>query len=291
MAEVTILGMGRMGAAMAAKLAEAGHTLTVWNRTASVAQEVAVRIGATAAPSAVDAVRGASVVVSILADGPSTEAVLLDQEVLGAMAPGTVVLDMATSGPDTARTLAAGLAAAGVRFVDAPVSGSVPTIAAGQLLVMASGDEAAVQEVEPVLASMAKQVVYLGPAGAGQAMKLSVNLVVHTLNAAVSEGLALASAAGVPLESAYDVFQASVVAAPFVTYKRPAFLDPATPVAMSLQLTRKDLDLITGFADEAGVGTEVADAVLTEVDAACAAGFADQDMAALSRYLRGLPHH
>ena len=84
-------------------------------------------------------------------------------------------------------------------------------------------------------------------------MKLAVNLVVHDLNAAVSEALIIAKRAGIAAEDAYDVFQDSVIAAPFVVYKRAAFLDPETPVAMSLDLVHKDLRLITGLADELGV--------------------------------------
>jgi 3-hydroxyisobutyrate dehydrogenase-like beta-hydroxyacid dehydrogenase len=116
-------------------------------------------------------------------------------------------------------------------------------------------------------------------------MKLSVNLVVHTLNAAVSEALALAVEAGVSPSGAYDIFQESVVAAPFVNYKRAAFLDPDTPVAMSLALTNKDLGLITAFARELGLSAAVVDAVHAEVTEACSAGFADQDMAGLFRFI------
>jgi len=150
---------------------------------------------------------------------------------------------------------------------------------------MASGSREGVSRAEPVLAAVAKRVVHVGEAGSGQAMKLAVNLVVHSLNSAVSEALALASSAGVSPEAAYDVFQDSVVAAPFVNYKRAAFLDPETPVAMSLSLTAKDLDLITSFAAEQRVPASVAVAVRDEVAGAVEAGMGDQDMAALARYL------
>lgn len=286
MAEVAVLGTGRMGSAMARKLVESGHHVTVWNRSAAAAEALAADCPVTVLATPHDAVTGADLVIAMLADGPATMAVLLDPAVLGALREGVVVCDMATSGVEAARAVDRELSAAGVRFVDAPVSGSVPTIAAGQLLVMASGDRGGVAVAEPILAAFAKRVVYVGEAGAGQAMKLSVNLVVHTLNAAVSEALALASSAGVTPEAAYDIFQDSVVAAPFVNYKRAAFLDASTPVAMSLALTRKDLGLITGFASVQGVPAGVAGAVLDEVAGACDAGFADQDMAALARYLQ-----
>ncbi len=285
MADVAILGVGRMGAAMARKLVESGHQVTLWNRTASAAEAVAAETGARVAASPAAAVAEGQLVISILSSGDVTEGVLLDPEVLSAIRPGAVVCDMATSGVATARALDSALSERGVPFVDAPVSGSVPTIAAGQLLVMASGSREGVASAEPVLAAFAKKVAYLGEAGAGQAMKLSVNLVVHTLNSAVSEALALAASAGVEPSAAYEVFLDSVVAAPFVAYKRPAFLDPDTPVAMSLELTNKDLRLITEFARDQGVSATVADAVRAEVAGACAAGYGDQDMAALARFL------
>jgi 3-hydroxyisobutyrate dehydrogenase len=285
MADVTLLGVGRMGAAMARKLVEADHQVTLWNRTATPAAELANELGASVATSAADAVVGAQIVVSILSSGAVTEAVLLSPDVRAALMPGTVVCDMATSGVATAHALDAALTANGVTFVDAPVSGSVATIAAGALLVMASGSRDGVATVEPVMQCFAKRVAYLGPAGAGQAMKLCINLIVHTLNSAVSEGLALAESAGVDPAAAYDLFLDSVVAAPFVAYKRAAFLDQDVPVAMSLELTAKDLRLITAFASDQGVRATVVSAVSDEVLAACQAGFGEQDMAALFRYL------
>lgn len=285
MAEVTLLGVGRMGGAMARKLAEEGHRLTLWNRTEAAAADVAAEVDGVVAASPADAVAGADLVVSMLSSGDVTRDVLLNADLLSALRPGTLVCDMATSGVDTAYALARALAPTGALFVDAPVSGSVPTIAAGQLLVMASGDEEAVRRAEPVLRAFAKRVAYLGPAGAGQAMKLAVNLIVHTLNAAVSEALTMVTSAGVDAATAYDIFMDSVVAAPFVAYKRAAFLDADTPVAMSLSLTDKDLGLITGFARQQQVPALVAEAVREEVARAVAAGRGDEDMAALARYL------
>ncbi len=285
MADVAILGTGRMGGAMARKLGEAGHHVIAWNRTVAAAEAVVADSGGVVAATPAAAVASADLVISMLADGPTTRAVLLDPDLLDVLRPRTVVCDMATSGVAAARELDAALTAAGARFVDAPVSGSVPTIAAGQLLVMASGDRSGVDEAEPVLRTFAKKVAYLGEAGAGQAMKLAVNLVVFTLNSALSEALTIATSAGVPADAVYDIFQDSVIAAPFVNYKRAAYLDSSTPVAMSLALTLKDMNLITGFANERGVDAVVAEAVRDEVARACANGFGDADMAGLARFL------
>ena len=128
------------------------------------------------------------------------------------------------------------------------MSGSVATVAAGQLLVMASGAAADVDAATPVLSAFAARVIRVGDAGQGQAMKLAVNLVVHDLNSAVSESLVLAEGAGIDPATAYDVLENSAVGAPFVRYKRAAFLEADQPVAMSLDLVAKDFRLIAELA-------------------------------------------
>ena len=288
MADVAVLGTGRMGSAMAQRVAGAGHRVTVWNRTEATALVLAESMRSTTiavARTPAGAVKNQDVILSVLSDGDVTRAVLLDPAVLAALTPGAVVCDLGTSGASAAIDIATGLRGARVRFVDAPVSGSVPAVEAGTLLVMAGGEPDAIDAARTVLGAFARKIVHVGPAGAGQTMKLAVNLVVHDLNAAVSEALLMAKTAGIAAEDAYDVFEDSVVAAPFVVYKRAAFLDPQTGVAMSLDLVHKDLRLITGLADELGVSIPVTDAAAESVAAARSAGYGPDDMAALTRFL------
>jgi 3-hydroxyisobutyrate dehydrogenase-like beta-hydroxyacid dehydrogenase len=286
MAEVAVLGMGRMGSAMARRLAGAGHSVVVWNRNHERAEAVARsapgRLVARRDPA--EAIRGCSVVVSMLADGHATREVLLHTDLMQALSPGVVVCDLGTSGPAAAADVGAALTAAGVQYLDAPVSGSIPAVDSGTLLVMAGGTPLALKAARPVLGALADRIVLVGGHGAGQAMKLAVNLVVHDLNAALSESLQLAEKAGITRELAYDVLEQSVVGAPFVRYKRQAFLDEASPVAMNLGLSLKDLRLITEFARELGVATRVTDAARDQAAAACEAGLAEADMAGLSRF-------
>jgi 3-hydroxyisobutyrate dehydrogenase-like beta-hydroxyacid dehydrogenase len=219
----------------------------------------------------------------MLAEGQTTREVLLDTRLIAALNPGVVVVDHGTSGVVATRELIEGMSAAEVTFLDAPVSGSVPSIQTGSLLVMASGDTEAVQRVTPVLSAYARLVLWVGPAGAGQVMKLAVNLVVYDLNAAVSESLVLAESAGITRELAYSVLEESVVGAPYVKYKRPAFLDPGQPVAMSLTLVAKDFRLIKDLAASVGAPITATTAVAELVNAACDGGFGPADMSALSR--------
>lgn len=276
---------------MCHRLVAAGHRVRLWNRTPSRAVAVRDDIddpGLVTTTSAADCVSGADVVLCMLADGEATIAVLLDPALLTALTPDSVVCDLGTSGVDAARSLAHAYAAAGRRFVDSPVSGSVATVTAGQLLVMAAGAAEDVQTATAVLSAFAARVITVGDAGRGQAMKLAVNLVVHDLNSALSESLRLAEGAGIDPATAYDVLESSAIGAPFVHYKRAAFLDEDQPVAMSLSLVAKDLRLITQLADRQGVPVPVSQATRRVVDAAVEAGFGSKDMAALRRF-RGTP--
>jgi len=287
---VAILGVGKMGAAMAKELAAAGVPLNLWNRNAAVAEELKSSLASAdivVTESAGKALVDADFAICTFTDGKVTQAVLIDDAItLASVKSNLVIADMGTSGVSSARALNEALTSRGIDFIDAPVSGSVATIAAHQLLVMASGKPAVIDSMRPVFAHFAKKVAVLGEAGAGQAMKLAVNLVVHTLSAAVSEALALSTAAGIAPEAAYDVFEESVVAAPFVKYKRAAFLDAQTPVAMRIDTVGKDMGLILGLARELNVPMEAAEGVRDLYLHAQNGGFEASDMAAVFRFLR-----
>jgi len=286
---VAILGVGKMGAAMAKELAAAGVPINLWNRNAAVAEELKSSLASAdivVTESAGKALVDADFAICTFTDGKVTQAVLIDDAItLASVKSNLVIADMGTSGVSSARALNEALTSRGINFIDAPVSGSVATIAAHQLLVMASGKPAVIDSMRPVFAHFAKKVAVLGEAGAGQAMKLAVNLVVHTLSAAVSEALALSTAAGIAPEAAYDVFEESVVAAPFVKYKRAAFLDGQAPVAMRIDTVGKDMGLILGLARELNVPLEAAEGVRNLYLHAQNGGFEARDMAAVFQFL------
>ena len=242
--KVAFLGIGKMGLPMARNVLRAGHDLTVFNRTPERCDPLRDD-GATVASSTAAAVRGAEVLVTMLADATAVESqVLADEEVLAGGPAGLVWLEMSTIGPVAAREFAARAAAAGARMLDAPVSGSVPVAEAAALTSMVGGDADALERARPVLAAMTKAHFHLGAAGAGAAMKLAVNVMVASQAVAISEALVLAEAAGIGRGDAYEVIAAGPLASPFVDYKRGAFLDPdGTPAAFALDLMRKDLRL------------------------------------------------
>ena len=150
---------------------------------------------------------------------------------------------------DRARKVAPSVQARGATLLDAPVSGSVPVVERGELLIMVGGDADALDRARPVLEALSSTIIHVGELGTGATMKLAVNALVHGLNAALSESLVLAERAGVDRTTAYEVFASGAAAAPFVLYKRAAFERPdETPVAFSLDLVGKDLDLILALA-------------------------------------------
>jgi 3-hydroxyisobutyrate dehydrogenase-like beta-hydroxyacid dehydrogenase len=286
---VAVVGVGRMGGAMARRIAGAGHELTLYNRTPTSAEELARELGAAASPSAREAVASAEVVVVSLADDEAVTATYHgDDGLLAGLAEGTVVADTSTVDPETPRQLAALARERGAELLDTPVSGSVPLVERGELTVLAGGDADALDRGRPVLESFASTIFHLGDVGSGAVMKLVVNSVVHALNAAVSEALTLAEKAGLDRSTTYEVLESSAVAAPFVKYKHNAFVDPeSTAVAFSLSLVAKDYDLIARLAGDVGAPMKQADATRALIaGAVIEGGLGSADMAALASYLR-----
>ena len=284
MSSVAVIGTGRMGAAMVARLLGAGHFVTVYNRTSSRAAAT----GAAVASNSREAAAAADVVIASLADDQAVEAVYhCDNGLVAGLRPGAVVLETSTIHPGTVRALAPKVDARAATLLDAPVSGSVPVVQRGQLTFMVGGPSEALDRARPVLECLAAQVYHLGPIGAGATMKLAVNAVVHALNQAIAESLVLVEKSGIDRELAYDVLASSAVAAPYVHYKREAFLHPeSTPVAFALSLVAKDLSLIDSLATSVGARMDQLATNRRIVLEALSFGYADRDLSALADLLR-----
>lgn len=288
MTTVGLLGTGRMGSAMARALAAAGFGLVLWNRTPEPAEVLAAELGGRAVALPRDVSAASDVAVTMLADEAAVDAVYGGPNGLIAGAgPGVILVDCSTVPPATLRAHSADADSRGAHLLDAPVSGSVALAETGRLTLMVGGDPADLQRARPVLDALGAAVFHLGPLGSGAAMKLAVNTVVFGLNEALAEGLVLAEAAGIDRDRAYDVLTASAVGAPFVGYKRGAFLDPdGTPVAFALELAAKDLRLIAGLAAEVGVPLPQAETNLEVIRATAAAVGGDRDFTTVADQLR-----
>jgi 3-hydroxyisobutyrate dehydrogenase-like beta-hydroxyacid dehydrogenase len=285
---VGVLGIGRMGSSMARALAAGGFEVVCWNRTPGAATALAAELGGRAVPRPADVAAAADVCISMLADGSAVQAAYEGAEgLLAGARPGNVLVDSSTVPPSTIRAFERAARAAGAGILDAPVSGSVALAQSGSLTIMVGGDAADLERARPVLAALATTIFHLGPLGSGAAMKLAVNAVIFGLNEALAEGLVLAEAAGIDRTLAYDVLAASAVGAPYVSYKRAAFLEPeATPIAFSLDLAAKDLRLISALADELGVSVPQAATNLAVIAAASSDGRGSRDFSSVADHLR-----
>jgi 3-hydroxyisobutyrate dehydrogenase len=210
MTRVAFLGLGAIGTPMARHLATPPAGLAVWNRTAQRAEAFAAATGARAATSPADAARDATVVITCLPTSREVEALLGGPTgLLAGLTPGSTLVDCTSGDPETSRRIAQRLAAAGVGFVDAPVSGGVAGAEAGTLTVMVGGDATVLEAVRPILARFGTKIVHAGPVGAGHALKAVNNALLAAHLWATAEGLAAAARAGVAPAVALDVINAS----------------------------------------------------------------------------------
>jgi len=286
---VAFLGLGIMGSRMAANLVRAGHELRVWTRTANKAQAFAGEHRAYPAASPAEAAAGAEIVISMVVDGPQVAAVLTgpDGAAAGA-AQGTLVVDMSTIGPRAARETGAALRERGLRFVDAPVTGSSPKAQDATLTIMCGGDAADVADARPLLETMGSLVVHAGPVGHGQLVKVINNAVAAANTATLAQALLLGRAAGADLDALVQVMGAGSGASAMLALKAQPMLEHDFSTLFKLEHMLKDVRLCLEEAQEAGAPFPAASAARDALAAAMGRGLGDQDFAALLATYEGL---
>jgi 3-hydroxyisobutyrate dehydrogenase len=273
---VAVLGTGIMGAPMARNVRAAGHDVSAWNRSRERAEPLA-EDGIAVAGSVAEAVAGADVVVTMLADAAAVEAVA--EEALDAI-DGAVLAQMSTIGLDATERLATRAADAGVEFVDAPVSGTKQPAEQGKLLVLASGPEDVRERVGPVFDAVGAKTVWLGEAGSGQRLKLVLNAWLLGMTEALAEAIALAEGLGVDPRTFLETIDGAPVGAPYAQLKGPMMIDGEFPPAFPLELAAKDAGLALEAAEAAGLRLGALTAVAEQMRRATEAGHGDEDMAA-----------
>ncbi|WP_020574824.1 NAD(P)-dependent oxidoreductase [Actinopolymorpha alba] len=285
---VAVIGAGTMGSAMVGALRRANRPVFVYNRTRARALEVAAMTGAVAVNTPREAAARADVVLVSLANDEAVIAVHEGEDGLAAgVSEGAVLVETSTVAPETVRQLTPAIEARSAALLDAPVSGSVQLVEHGELTVMVGGDPEVLDRVRPVLDILARRVIHVGEIETGSVMKLAVNSALGGLNSALAEALVLAERAGIARATAYDVLEASAIAAPFVHYKRDAFVRPEdAPVDFSLRLLAKDLDLADALARRVQAPLEQLPLNRRLVHEAADAGYSERDLSALAAYLR-----
>ena len=278
MAKIAFLGLGQMGTPMARRLLQAGHQVTVWNRTADRARPLAAE-GAAVAGSPAQAGARAEFAITMLASPDALQEVVLSENGLAkALGAGQVYIDMSTVGPDVVRSIASKLPK-GIAFVDAPVRGSVDAAAKGRLEIFVGATNEDFERVRPILESLGS-VVHVGGLGAGAAMKLVANLALGTSITAVGEALELAKALGLERVPVLNMLDGSTLG-PVVRAKRANIESGHYPPAFKLRHAAKDLRLVVEAAAAAGRDVKVSAASRAWLDSAANSGAADLDFSAV----------
>jgi len=260
MAKIAFLGLGLMGSPMAARLLHEGHDLTVWNRTPEGAKALLDQ-GAAAAPSPAKAAAGADVVITMLATPEALENVVFGEDGLAqSLSSGQIFIEMSTVGPQTIGKIAPRLPD-GVTLVDAPVLGSIPQATGGTLEVFVGAKDDIFERVRPLLAALGN-VRHVGGPGAGASIKLVVNLTLGAAMTTLGEALALGRAFSLDRGTLLDILEGSPIGNT-VKGKRERIESGHYPPNFKLALSEKDLRLVNGAAEEAGVELRVAPAAHT----------------------------
>ncbi len=284
MTDVAVLGIGTMGAGMAANLLAAGHRVRVWNRSPGRTDALA-SAGAVAAGSPAEAVAGAEVVMTMLFDLEATREVVT--AVGGAFAPGTVWVQTATVGPDGTAELAGLAADLDVAFLDAAVLGTKKPAEDGALVLLTAGDPALQERVGAVLDAVSSKVIWAGDVpGAGSALKLACNAWVLTVTAATAQSLALTGAQGLDPALFLQAIAGGATDSQYAQLKGPAMLEGRLDPAFGLDGGLKDLGLIVAAARRSGVPDGILEAVRAAYATASRAGHGDDDIAAVYTALR-----
>jgi 3-hydroxyisobutyrate dehydrogenase len=289
---IGFLGLGTMGASMAANLARAGFEVTTWNRTRGRApelRELGAREGAD--PAAVAA--ASDVVVICVSDTPDVEAVLFDAEGVAAGArAGTLVIDCSTIAPNATRTFASRLAERDVHLVDAPVSGGSEGARNATLTIFVGGEAADVQRARPILEALGKTITHVGPIGSGQAVKAVNQVILAGTYLGVAEGIVLAMKAGLDVEQVVGALGGGAAQSWVLANRSGRMIANDYPLGFKVALHRKDLGIALDLARELGAELPVSALCADLEDQLVADGHPDDDMSAVARSIRarsGLP--
>ncbi len=285
---VAFLGLGTMGAAMAANLVRAGFPLAAWNRTPGRAPELG-ELGVAFAGTPADAVADVDIAVICVSDTADVEAVLFGQDgVVAGARPGTLIVDCSTIAPSGSWDFAARLREHGLSMVDAPVSGGSEGAQKATLTIFVGGDADDVERARPVLAAMGKTITHVGPIGAGQAVKAVNQVILAGAYLGVAEGIVLAIRAGLDVAQVVAALGGGAAQSWVLENRSGRMIENDYPLGFKVALHRKDLGIALDLAAQLGAVLPVS-AIAAQLESGLMAkGHGDEDMSALARSIRGL---
>jgi 3-hydroxyisobutyrate dehydrogenase-like beta-hydroxyacid dehydrogenase len=282
--KVGLIGLGLMGKPMGMNLLKAGFPLTVWNRTPSRADEL-VAAGAKFAQSPRELAANSELMLSIVSDPPALEEILWGQNgAMPGLQRGSIYIDSSTVSPALARKVATACEERGVHFLDAPVTGGDWGAKKGELVFMVGGDAATLTEAEPVLRVLGKKWFHLGPNGAGQTIKLAMNLILALQVDALAEALALVTAAGLQGEKLVEVMQSSMARSGVLDIKSQNLLKGDYTPSFPLRLMHKDMRLALELAQQTHVELPATEAAFKTYSTVKEAAKEDLDYSAVMKF-------
>ena len=282
---VAFIGLGIMGGPMAANLVKAGFDVVGYNRSPEKVKEL-VEKGGRGAEDVASAVREADVVITMVPDSPDVEAV--SGEVFAGAREGTLYIDMSTIRPDVAVRVAEAGREAGVRVLDAPVSGGEAGAVEGSLSIMVGGSAEDFADARPVLDAVGKTVVHVGPAGSGQTVKAANQLIVAGNIQLLAEAVVFLDAYGVDMRSALEVLGGGLAGSTVLARKGDNMLAGEFKPGFRLALHHKDMGIVTSAAREAGVTIPLGAVVAQLVAAMVARGDGGLDHSGLLKLTQEL---
>lgn len=282
------IGLGVMGFPMAGHLQQAGHQVTVFNRTAARAEAWVSRYGGLSAPTPAAAAAGADVVMTCVGNDRDVLSVVLGEEgALSAMPRGSALVDHTTASASLARQLAAAAGERGVGFLDAPVSGGQSGAENGKLSIMVGGDEATFREVKPVIAAYAKVITHIGPVGSGQLTKMVNQICLAGLTQALAEALAFVEQAGLDGKIVLQAISQGAAQSWMMDHRATTMMEDQFDFGFAVDWMRKDLGICLDTARSTGASlpvTAVVDQFFADLQRA---GGGRLDITSLIRRLRG----
>ncbi|MCM3338398.1 NAD(P)-dependent oxidoreductase [Paenibacillus sp. MER TA 81-3] len=278
MNNVAVLGLGTMGAPMAANLIRTGFAVTVYNRTPEKAKPLQA-LGAAAASTPQEAAGHADVVITMVSDDRSIDAIYYGTDgLMTNIREGQIIIDCSTISPVLVKRLAADCQQRGAQFLDAPVTGSKPAAVDGTLVFMVGGDAEALQAAMPVLEAMGRKIVHMGPTGSGSITKLAHNTIVGINNAALAEGFSIVAKAGVNPSAFLDVVKNGSAGSKAAELKGEKIIAGDFDNQFSLQLMLKDLKLASVLTEDMQSPSPMLDAAKNLFQMGQTAGFGEEDL-------------
>ncbi|MBT4939275.1 MAG: NAD(P)-dependent oxidoreductase [Rhodospirillaceae bacterium] len=277
MANIGFIGLGKMGHPMAMNLAKAGHTLAVYNRTRSKADDI-VAAGATAPNSVAEVAKQSDTIITMVSDDAALEAMALGKDgILENAQSGSTFIDMSTVSPEMSVKIAEETAAKGLSYLRAPVNGTVMQAEASTLVVLISGPQACFEEHKNIFEIMGDKIFYIGEDEQARYMKLCINMMVGMTSFMMAEALALGEAGGLDWDRMIETIKNSAVGSPVVHYKEQTLKNRDYTAAFSAKQMAKDFDLMLEAGKASNVPLAMASLGRQNLSAMIATGRGEQD--------------